>query len=189
MTDLFFKTREMTTKELLSIVGSKAESLSDFADFDHLTSTLTPSRRHVLWAAVELNKRFHQRRIQDEQLRSSKDAYHLLKPYFADLDREEFYVVYMSHSCRVKAVKQISVGGFTDTAVDIRLVLRWALELKSTCIMLAHNHPSGNIKPSKEDLQLTARVKEACKLFSIHVLDHIIYTELACYSFSDECQL
>ncbi len=83
----------------------------------------------------------------------------------------------------------ISEGGITDTTVDVRVILQAALLTNSVAIILAHNHPSGNLKPSRQDMEITKQVKNAAQLMRITVLDHLILTDAGYYSFADEGQL
>jgi len=123
---------------------------------------------------------------------SSQSAHELLREAWAgDMEiRERFYVIYLNNSNQVKGVSLISVGGITGTTADVRLILGPALKSLSTAIILAHNHPSGKLKPSTADLALTNKVKEAGQLMDIAVLDHVILNaEYGYFSFADEGRL
>ncbi len=102
--------------------------------------------------------------------------------------QERFVVMYLNRSNRVLGIYPISIGGITGTVADTRLILSVALKTAASSIMLAHNHPSGSLKPSATDIDLTKKVKEAAKLMDITVLDHIILSPLEgdYYSFADE---
>ena len=110
---------------------------------------------------------------------SALDAYVLFKEFF-DEDtiglQESFMVMYLNRSNRVLGIYPVSVGGITGTLVDLRLILSVALKTASTGIVLAHNHPSGNLEPSQSDIDITVRIKVAAKLFDIKLLDHLIIT-------------
>lgn len=126
------------------------------------------------------------------KIMSSQNAHDLLREAWAgDMEfRERFYVLYLNNSNQVKGVSLISVGGLTGTIADVRLILGPALKSLSTAVILAHNHPSGKLKPSSADLALTNRLKEAGKLMDIAVLDHVILdAENGYYSFADEGRL
>ena len=103
-----------------------------------------------------------------------------------ELQQEEFWINYLNNSKKVIKKSQLSKGGITGTLVDVRLVLKNALEVGATGLILAHNHPSGNLKPSEADKQLTNKLKAAAESLDIKVLDHIIVTEKAYFSFADE---
>lgn len=120
---------------------------------------------------------------------SSSDAYKLLLPTFKEgtIDyREYFKVLLLNQSNQVLGYTLISEGGLTETPVDVRIILQAALLTNSVALILAHNHPSGNLKPSQLDIGLTQQIKEAAKLIKIAVVDHIILTREGYYSFSDE---
>ena len=109
-----------------------------------------------------------------------------MKPLLEDLSVEQFWVVYLNNSNKVLVQQKISQGGITATIVDIRLILKRALELNATALVLCHNHPSGNLNPSEADFTLTDKVKLAAKLMDIQVLDHIIVTDQSYFSFADQ---
>ena len=120
---------------------------------------------------------------------SSSDAYKLLIPTFkvGTIDyREYFKVLFLNQSNQVLGYTLISEGGLTETCADIRIILQAALLTNSVAIILAHNHPSGNLSPSQQDIGLTQQIKEAAKLMRITVVDHIILTREGYYSFLDE---
>lgn len=117
---------------------------------------------------------------------SSKDAFDLLYPTMGDLEHEEFWIIYLNNSNKVIQKNQLSKGGITGTLVDVRLVLRQALELGSVGIILAHNHPSGTLKPSEADKQITKKLKVASEALDIKILDHLIVTQHDYFSFADE---
>jgi len=123
-------------------------------------------------------------------IKSSKDAYACAVQFFPENIiqlQEHFAVLYLNRANKVIGGYKISIGGITSTVVDIRLILSVALKTLATGLILVHNHPSGNLKPSKSDEEITIRVKEAAKLMDIQVLDHIILVSGGeYYSFADE---
>lgn len=138
-------------------------------------------------AALELG----QRRRMNEQLdlskiTSSKDVFEIMNPIIGSLDHEEFWVIFLNNSNKVKFKTSLSKGGMTGTVVDIRVLFQIALEQKATGIILSHNHPSGKLKPSEADISITKKIKEAGKVMDVQVLDHVIVTEYSYYSFADE---
>jgi DNA repair protein RadC len=138
-------------------------------------------------AALELGKRRREQRMNTKaKIHSSESVFELMYPKIGDLHHEEFWVIYMNNSNKVLQVKQISKGGITGTLVDVRLVLKVALELGAVAIILAHNHPSGSLIPSEPDKKLTIKLKQAGASMDIRVLDHIIITEKTYFSFADE---
>jgi DNA repair protein RadC len=141
----------------------------------------------TIMAALELGRR---RRGEDalerHQISSSISVFELMQPVIGELQHEEFWIIYLNNSNKVIKKSQLSKGGITGTLVDVRLVLKNALEVGATGLILAHNHPSGNLKPSEADKQLTNKLKIAAESLDIKVLDHIIVTEKAYFSFADE---
>ena len=102
-----------------------------------------------------------------------------------DLDVEEAWIVLMNQNYKLLKAMRISHGGITETAVDLRIIMREALLANATILALSHNHPSGNIMPSGDDDRLTQRVKKACEIMRIHFLDHIIITDGNYYSYHE----
>lgn len=138
-------------------------------------------------AALEMGRR---RRGEEAQkitkITSSKSVFELLQPKMGELQHEEFWIVYLNNSNKVLQSVQLSKGGITGTLVDVRLVMRQALELGSVGLILAHNHPSGTLKPSNADKQITQKLKLAAEALDLKVLDHLIITQTAYFSFADE---
>lgn len=146
-----------------------------------------PAKAITILAASELGKRRREEDARErEVMRCSKDLYRYFHPFMCDLAIEECWVLLMNRSMKVIDRVKISGGGLTGTCVDVRCVLREALLKRATCIALCHNHPSGNTKPSKEDIQLTERLKKACTVMDIALIDHIVLTDGRYYSFADE---
>ena len=120
---------------------------------------------------------------------SSEDAYKILLPTYKEgtiCYKEYFKVLLLSQSNQVLGYTLISEGGITETCADVRGILQAALLTNSVALVLAHNHPSGNLKPSRQDMEITKQVKEAAKLMRISVIDHLILTDAGYYSFADE---
>ncbi len=137
--------------------------------------------------ALELGKRRQlEVALEKPKITCSKDAYNLLQPVIGDLHHEEFWVLFLNNSNKVLENKLISKGGLTATIVDVRLLFKRALELGAVAIIVSHNHPSGKLEPSEQDKLLTKKIKEAGSTLDIKVLDHLIITEKAYFSFADE---
>ncbi|WEK35807.1 MAG: DNA repair protein RadC [Candidatus Pseudobacter hemicellulosilyticus] len=117
---------------------------------------------------------------------SSKDVVHYLQSVLADRSNEALAVVFLNQANHIKHFTIISEGGLTSTIVDIRIILKKALEVNSLSLILCHNHPSGNCQPSAADHAITSRVKDAASLLDIRLLDHLIVTEENYYSFADQ---
>ncbi len=141
-------------------------------------------------AATELGRRIAEHSDSELQsITSSADVVEIFSKYFANIKHEECWVLYLSASNRIIERYRVSQGGVTATVVDHRLVIKRALELLSTNIVLVHNHPSGSAKPSPEDLSLTQKIKSAAELFDISLLDHIIIASSSHYSFLGHSKL
>ncbi|KFF19688.1 RadC family protein [Chryseobacterium sp. JM1] len=138
-------------------------------------------------AALEIGKR---RSVQEIPYRpiisNSGDAYLILKNHLTDLRTEEFWAVFLNQSNKVVHISKLTQGGISQSIVDVRILFKTALDHFSTGIIIAHNHPSGSLKPSTEDLNITQKIKEAGSTLSIQLLDHIIITQDTYCSFSDE---
>lgn len=138
-------------------------------------------------AALELGRRRRsEAALTQEKITSSVSVFEIMQPIIGELPHEEFWIVYLNNSNKVIQKQQLSKGGITGTLVDVRLVLKTALEVGATGLILAHNHPSGTLKPSTSDKQLTQKLKQAGDNLDIKVLDHLIVTEKAYFSFADE---
>lgn len=140
-----------------------------------------------IMAAMELGRRRRgEEALQQHKITSSNSVFELMQPIIGELGHEEFWIIYLNNSNKVIQKNLLSKGGITGTLVDVRLVLKNALELGATGLILAHNHPSGTLKPSEADKQITQKLKQASSSLDIKVLDHLIITEKAYYSFADD---
>ena len=119
----------------------------------------------------------------------SKDAFELLQPVIGELPHEEFWIIYLNNSNKVLHKEQLSKGGMTGTLVDVRLVMKHALENGAVGCILAHNHPSGSLKPSRSDKEITKKLQNAGMALDIKVLDHLIVAGNSYVSFADEGML
>ncbi len=141
----------------------------------------------TIMAALEIG-----RRRRDEELpkrpaiTSSSDVYNLLRGQMIDLPHEEFWILLLNRANRVIDTLRVSQGGTSATVVDVKLVMRSALQQLASGIILCHNHPSNNLRPSKADDAITEKIQSAARLFEIAVLDHIILCEEGYYSYADE---
>lgn len=137
---------------------------------------------------VELSHKTKVKASEREKITSSGNVYEILKPFYKDImDYREFaFVVYLNRANKVIGVLKISEGGCAGTVVDPKLVFQGALLCNAQAIVLSHNHPSGNLKPSENDISLTKKCVELGKMLELNVLDHIILTSEGFYSFADE---
>ena len=144
----------------------------------------------IIKVALELGKRRNSEEKKERlRLGSSVEIYEYLLPRMQDLSHEECWIVLLNNNLRVIDTVRISVGGWNETLVDVRMILREALLKRATLVVLSHNHPSGNTKPSIDDDQLTERVKKAFEIMSVKLLDNINITDGAYFSYCDEGKL
>ena len=138
-------------------------------------------------AALELGRRRKtSERSERRTISSSRIAYEEFIPMLADLNHEETWVILTDRSNKIVSTFQVSSGGISGTVVDIRLILREALNKYASGIFLGHNHPSENCRPSPQDQQITKKLNEAARLMDIVLLDHIIVCGSKYFSFADE---
>ncbi len=138
-------------------------------------------------AALELGRRRRAEAAREQiNIGSSRSVYELMHPLIGELPHEEFWIIYINNSNTIVQTLQLSKGGITGTLVDVRLVLKNALEVGATAIILAHNHPSGTLRASEADKQITQKLKTAGESLDIRILDHVIVTDKAYFSFADE---
>ena len=138
-------------------------------------------------AALELGRRRRgEEAIEKKQVTSSSSVFELMQPIIGELSHEEFCIVYLNNSNKVLKKTQLSKGGILGALVDVRLVLKAALQIGAVGLILTHNHPSGSLKPSQADKKITQKLKIASETIDIKVLDHLIITEKAYFSFADE---
>lgn len=157
--------------------------IHDFARF----KGMGPAKSITVMAALELGKRRKQQEHPvHSRIRSSKDVFELFHPLLCDLPTEEFWIVLLNRSAKIIDKIRISCGGFDQTTADIRIILREALLQRATQLVLVHNHPSGNLRPSNQDKDLTQAICRGAKTMNIQVVDHVIVADEGYYSFCDE---
>jgi DNA repair protein RadC len=177
-------------KELLGQNGNSLHSLSRMTLKDlQAIKGIGPAKAVTIKAALQLAVKKEQEILMRETVKSSKDILDYLRKRLAHENREHFIVMYLNRRNRVVAHEVLSSGGITGTVVDTRLLIRRALEEHATALILSHNHPSGNYKPSPQDKDLTKKIKSAAALFDISILDHVIVSDEGYYSFADEGEL
>jgi DNA repair protein RadC len=201
--------RHLTDAELLAILiasGNKDETAVDLSkrmlsfyqnDLDALGKSsiaelskfkgIGEAKGITIVAALELGRRRKETVATPiQKIGSAIDAYQLLWPDFADLNHEEFWILLLNRANHVKSKHLISKGGQSGTIADPKIIFKTALEQNAAYIILAHNHPSGNLKPSTEDVRLTKKLVEGGKMMDLLVVDHLIITDKGYYSFADE---
>ena len=138
-------------------------------------------------AAMELARRRNCSATPErDSISNSRDAYLIFYALLCDLPHEELWVATLNRSNKVLSKVKISQGGISQTAVDVRLILKAGIDNLASGLVICHNHPSGNLRPSREDDRLTERVKETAKLMEMNLLDHIILSSTGYYSYADE---
>lgn len=177
-------------KRVLDSCGNSISELARLSVDDLCTfKGIGPAKAISIVAACELWKRREKKENEQPCISSSRDMYNYFHPILCDSPVERCYVLLLNRMNRVIDHVLIGTGGLTATLVDIRLVMREALMKRATTIALCHNHPSGSIKPSRDDDKLTENLSQACKVMNIRLLDHIIVTDGAYYSYNDEARL
>lgn len=138
-------------------------------------------------AALELGRRRDNTEVKaPEIIDTSRAAYAAIKRFLVDLNHEEFWILLIGQNCKLIGRELMSKGGLTATVADPKVIFGEALRHSATNIMLAHNHPSGSLKPSHQDIDLTKKVVAAGRLLDIKVLDHLIIGDAGYFSFADE---
>lgn len=182
--------RDKSDRELIAELTPHAESVAEDWEWSYnmerLYNQLTPHRRRIAAAAVELYRRREGRKRNATPIRSSADIHQLMCPYVAHLEVEEFWVLPLSQAMRVMQPVRIASGGIDTTVADVRTIMRKLLEVGATNFAIVHNHPSGCVIPSSADKRLTEAVRDAAKLFNIRLIDHVIIGSGSYYSFADE---
>ncbi|XVJ65215.1 MAG: DNA repair protein RadC [Lacibacter sp.] len=174
-------------KEVLDLAENNLNKLGKLNLYDYMkVDGIGEARAITIAAALELGRRRQATEAKRPVIQSSADIAHYLQAQLADTNHEVFLVAYLNRSNKIVHTEIISQGGITGTVADPRMILKKAIEHHAVSMVLCHNHPSGNLKPSKADEQLTQKIKEAARLLDMTVLDHVIVSEEGYYSFADE---
>jgi DNA repair protein RadC len=161
----------------------------EMTSVEELFSQLTPARKALAEAAIELYKRLQIKQAERQQVISSDTVCEILRPLIGDIEKEEFWAVYLNQSNRIIRKERLSVGGIAGTYVDIRLIMKEAILCNATGMIISHNHPSGNENPSPEDNRITEQLKKAADSLNIRLTDHIIITSNTYYSYVENGML
>jgi len=175
-------------KELLNITGNSLEELGKLS-IKQLTKIkgIGEAKAIAIAAALEIGRRRKEENpLSRNKISSSKDVYNYMYPILVDIQQEEFYTIFLKRSNEIISAKRISLGGVSGTLVDIKIIFKHAVDELASSIILCHNHPSGNKNPSQADIDLTKKIKEGSNFFDISLLDHLIFTNNAYFSFADE---
>lgn len=176
------------SKEVLSLVGNNLNELGKLSINDlQKIKGIGEAKSTLIAAAIELGRRRELSTPLDKVvIRTSWEIANYLKVLLKDYSYEVFAVIFLNRANRINHFEIISRGGLTGTVADPRVVLKKAIEYKATSIVLSHNHPSGNLKPSMADEELTNKIKHAASYFDIKVIDHLIVSDEGYFSFADE---
>jgi DNA repair protein RadC len=175
-------------KKLLAVSGNSLNNLSDMSlrELSQIKG-IGQAKAIALLTAFELGKRIRSEKVEESlQILSSRDVVNLMQDKIAYLDHEEFWAIYLNQANRILHTCQISKGGISTTGVDTRIVMQEAVLNKATQIILCHNHPSGSVRPSRADIQLTEKLHHAAELMDLLLVDHIIIHKERYYSFAEE---
>jgi DNA repair protein RadC len=175
-------------KEILSLADNDLQQLGRLSPVElQQVNGIGQAKAITIAAALELGSRRQSEPARNrEKVTESSQAAEMIIPYMKDLNHEVFRVIYLNQANKVVRNEEISSGGMTGTVADLRLILKKALLYNSNQIIIAHNHPSGNLQPSAADKELTRKLKEAASFMDIKLLDHLIIGGSSFLSMSDE---
>lgn len=176
-------------KKILNRVNGDLNELGKLSvsDIKKMEKGLGETKAITIVAALELGRRRQATEIREKPIiKASRDSFNYIYPEIADLGHEEFYALYLNRANKVMAHRHIGSGGVSGTVADIKVILKHGIELLASSIVAVHNHPSGNIKPSHADIELTKQLKEAATLIDMVLIDHLIIGDKNYYSFADE---
>ncbi len=174
-------------KKILAIADNDLHKLAKLSIKDLKTvKGIGEAKAITIIAALELGRRRKERDFSKRvSITGSESVYESMKPYLLDLEHEEFWIILLNRANVIIKIQKISQGGVAGTVVDSKMIFKCAIDNLASCLVLVHNHPSGNLKPSQADIQLTDKMVEAGKLLEINILDHIIFANQGYYSFLD----
>jgi DNA repair protein RadC len=185
-------TRSLSAVDVAKIILTRAENdLNQLAKFSvkdlQKIKGIGEAKAISIVSALELGRRRKDADFARKvQIACSNDIYQLMKPELMDLPKEEFWILLLNRANSLIKKEQVSSGGVSGTVADPKIIFKAALDQYASSVVLVHNHPSGNLKPSQADINLTTKMKEAGKLLEIPILDHIIFADTGYLSFADE---
>ncbi len=176
------------SQRILADAGNNLSALGKFTINDLIKfKGIGEAKAITIMAAMELGRRRrNEEAVEQKKITSSTSVFEYFQPLIGELPHEEFWILYLNNSNKILRHMQLSKGSITGTLVDIRLLFKEALLLGAVSIILAHNHPSGVLRPSQPDMNITKKIKAAGEQLDIKVLDHLIITETNFFSFADE---
>jgi DNA repair protein RadC len=175
-------------RKILIVAGNNLRELGKLTVNDLVKHKgMGPAKALAIIAALELGRRRGKSDLQDKiRIAGSHDVYSLFQPLLGDLAHEEFWILLLNRANRVIDNIRISQGGISGTVIDVRIILKHALDRLASTMILCHNHPSGNLKPSEADLKITSKISDSCRTMDLQLLDHLIIADNSYFSFSDE---
>lgn len=178
-------------RKILNSVGNNWHNLSQLSVADLMKfKGIGEAKAISIATALEIGRRRAQQEIPEKvQILKSEDIFKLMHPHLADLKTEEFWVIFLNQNNNVLHKQKLSEGGISNATVDIRILFKSALDNFATGIIIAHNHPSGNLKPSRADIAITKQIADAGKMMDILLMDHIIVSQNSFFSFAEEQML
>lgn len=180
--------KEEPTEYLRKKTDDSIRNLCRLGYYDLITiKGIGPVMATKILKAVEFSKRVQMdRKFGEKQIKSSHDGFALLQPIMGDLPHEEMWMIILNRSNKIMSTYQVSKGGVAGTVADVKIIFKAAIDRLASAIIIAHNHPSGSLRPSEADKALTKKVYKAGKVMDISVLDHLIVTDNGYFSFADE---
>jgi DNA repair protein RadC len=185
------ETAVQLSQRILNSVSNNLNALGKLSVKDLMAyKGIGEAKAIMIVAAMELGRRKGAAEsVKRQSIRSSNDAYLLFYPLLCDISHEELWIALTNSACKVIEKMKISQGGLSESSADLRFIMKAAINTTCHGIILCHNHPSGNLQPSRADDALTTRLKEAATLMNIRLLDHIIISDKHYYSYADEGRL
>ncbi len=176
------------SRKILTAAGNNLRELGRLSVNDLLKHKgMGPAKAVAVIAAFELGRRRSRSDLQEKiRIAGSQDVFTLFQPAVGDLTHEEFWILLLNRANRVIDNIRISQGGISGTVIDVRIILKHALDRLASAMILCHNHPSGNLKPSEADVKITTKIRDACRTMDLQLLDHLIIADNSYFSFSDE---
>jgi len=173
-------------QKIMESINYNLRELAKLSITDLKEIGLTTREAGAIASALELGRRKNlSEAMENPRIKSSEDAANIFRPLISDLTHEEFHILFLNRSNRIISKVKISQGGINGTVTDVRLIMKKAIQFLASGIIVAHNHPSGNLNPSESDSKITQKIKDAGNLMDIQLLDHLIISEKDYYSFAD----
>lgn len=175
-------------RKILASVGNNWQNLSKLSIKDLMKfKGIGEAKAISVAATLEIGRRKASQEMPEKtSISSARDSYNVFSQHLSDLRTEEFWAIFLNQKNQIVYKTQISKGGISGTLVDVRVLFRIALEHFATSIIVAHNHPSGSLKPSLEDIQITKNIKNAGEILNVTLLDHLIIGDNSFFSFAEE---